>query len=64
MVNSMVDPRCARPRYPLDDSWLFADPMTLAFEYGSVEKSAAEEPVVEYEANQESNADTLPSRTL
>ena len=44
MVTSMVDPRCARPRYPLDDSWLFADPMTLVFECGTVENSAAEEP--------------------
>jgi hypothetical protein len=64
MVNSMVDPRCARPRYPLDDSWLFADPMTLDFECGTVENSVPEDPVVEHGAYEEAKADTLPSRTL
>ncbi|MFT5176343.1 MAG: hypothetical protein ACI8W7_004538 [Gammaproteobacteria bacterium] len=28
----MLVRRCSRPRYPLDDSWLFADPMTIALE--------------------------------
>jgi hypothetical protein len=63
MVNSMIDPRCARPRYPLDDSWLFADPMALAFEYGTVESRAPEEPVVEHGAYEQTNADTVPDRT-
>ena len=31
MVTPMFEPR-VRPRYPLDDSWLFADPMNLALE--------------------------------
>jgi hypothetical protein len=40
MVTSMFDPR-VRPRYPLDDSWLFADPMNLALEGEQPARDAA-----------------------
>ena len=56
MVTSMFDPR-VRPRYPLDDSWLFADPMNLALEGEPPERD------VGWQGNYVETVD-YPARTL
>lgn len=50
MVTPMCDSR-ARPRYPLDDSWLFADPMNLSLQ--------DEPPVQDDAARPESHCGTV-----
>ena len=42
----MADSRRARPRYPLDDSWLFTDPMSIVHDCEHGEPASAEDEFV------------------
>ena len=46
----MADSRRARPRYPLDDSWLFTDPMSIVLDCGDGEPASVEEAFVAAES--------------
>ena len=46
----MADSCRARPRYPLDDSWLFADPMSIVLDCGHGDPASAEEAFVAAES--------------